>query len=212
MPRNKILWEKPPPRSGRSTAFNVKTTKDVGTMTSVIIVADGRKVREEFRDLLRGRGIEVLRTCSVEDASRQVAALQPDAILLELTTSRPPNVIERISGLGVAKGIRILNLDGNPERLFADLGELLRGGRSSKAASLSKYLTPREMQVARLIKKGHTNGEIAHALSVGESTVKSHVHAILQKLRVKHRGQIAARLKALQTQPDRSGNDLDPWV
>ena len=52
-------------------------------------------------------------------------------------------------------------------------------------------LTPRELVVAELAERGLTNRQIASRLVLGESTVKSHVHAILAKLEVGRRDQIA---------------------
>jgi DNA-binding NarL/FixJ family response regulator len=50
-------------------------------------------------------------------------------------------------------------------------------------------LTPRELEVFRLLASGMTNGEIAEQLVVGETTVKTHVTRILMKLRVRDRVQ-----------------------
>lgn len=52
-------------------------------------------------------------------------------------------------------------------------------------------LTPRELVVAELAQRGLTNRQIASRLVLGESTVKSHVHAILAKLELGSRDQIA---------------------
>ncbi len=52
-------------------------------------------------------------------------------------------------------------------------------------------LTPRELVVAELAQRGLTNRQIASRLVLGESTVKSHVHAILAKLDLESRDQIA---------------------
>jgi DNA-binding NarL/FixJ family response regulator len=50
-------------------------------------------------------------------------------------------------------------------------------------------LTPRELEVFRLVATGKTNGEIAAELIVGETTVKTHVTRILMKLGVRDRVQ-----------------------
>jgi DNA-binding NarL/FixJ family response regulator len=50
-------------------------------------------------------------------------------------------------------------------------------------------LTPRELEVFRLLATGITNSEIAAQLIVGETTVKTHVTRILMKLGVRDRVQ-----------------------
>lgn len=50
-------------------------------------------------------------------------------------------------------------------------------------------LSDRELEVLRLMAQGMSNSEIGTALSIGESTVKSHVNRILSKLGVNDRTQ-----------------------
>ena len=58
-------------------------------------------------------------------------------------------------------------------------------------ASLGSSLTPREQEVARAIAEGASNKEIARSLGITERTVKLHVGAVLEKLGVRDRLQIA---------------------
>lgn len=58
-------------------------------------------------------------------------------------------------------------------------------------------LTPREMEIAHLIDLGLSNKEIATKLFIEVSTVKNHVHNLLEKLNVRRRGEAAARLRPL---------------
>jgi DNA-binding NarL/FixJ family response regulator len=51
-------------------------------------------------------------------------------------------------------------------------------------------LTPRELEVLRLIARGRSNAELAHDLVISETTAKTHVARILAKLRVRDRVQI----------------------
>ncbi|CAA9531347.1 MAG: hypothetical protein AVDCRST_MAG67-4289 [uncultured Solirubrobacteraceae bacterium] len=82
-------------------------------------------------------------------------------------------------------------------RLMQRVAALARDDPARECAGL----TPRELQIVRLIDEGLSNKEIAVRLCVGVSTVKSHVHSILEKLGARRRGQVGARLRASALSP-----------
>jgi DNA-binding CsgD family transcriptional regulator len=63
--------------------------------------------------------------------------------------------------------------------------------RYGASAPLSE-LTPRELEVARLVASGATNSAIAARLVISDSTVKVHVRHILEKLNAQTRTEVAA--------------------
>lgn len=72
--------------------------------------------------------------------------------------------------------------------------QALSGSRSPRRADHAKHLdslTSRERQVLACIAEGDDNRTIAQRLAIGEGTVRSHVHVLLQKLQVSNRTQAA---------------------
>jgi DNA-binding NarL/FixJ family response regulator len=65
--------------------------------------------------------------------------------------------------------------------------------QESLPRSLSEALTPRELDVLRLLAVGRTNKQIAQELTISLATVKTHVEHIIAKLRVSDRTQAAIR-------------------
>lgn len=63
------------------------------------------------------------------------------------------------------------------------------GQETRELASLADAFTGRELEVLQQMAYGLRNEEIARKLFIGESTVKTHVHRILQKIQVEDRTQ-----------------------
>lgn len=60
---------------------------------------------------------------------------------------------------------------------------------------MSRKLSYREREVAKLVVTGNTNKEVASALNIAEKTVKFHCTNIFQKLNVKSRAQLIVAVK-----------------
>jgi two-component system, NarL family, nitrate/nitrite response regulator NarL len=111
-----------------------------------------------------------------------------------------------------ALGVRALLIrDAGPDRLAAALQGAATGlavldpalaaslisSRSNVPASPAEALTPREVQVLRLMAEGLPNKAIARQLGISEHTVKFHVNAILGKLGVESRTEAVVRATRL---------------
>lgn len=147
---------------------------------SVLILTTFGHERYLFDALAAGVSGFLLKTSRAEqliDAVRELAAgralLGPDvtrAVIERLADDRPAQRSQG-SGTGVDR---------------ADSG----GTRDLDPGALAHLgLTVREQEVLALLAQGRSNGEIAGELFLGESTVKTHVSNILQKLGVRDRIQ-----------------------
>jgi DNA-binding NarL/FixJ family response regulator len=65
-------------------------------------------------------------------------------------------------------------------------------GRSTASPSLASMLTPRELEVVKLVAQGLTNGGIARNLVLSEHTVRRHLANIFRKLNISSRAAAAA--------------------
>jgi DNA-binding NarL/FixJ family response regulator len=139
-------------------------------------------------------------------ATRDVLAAAPDVKVVMLTTFEEDDYIFGALSAG-ASGFLLKRT--RPEDLIAAI-HTVAAGDSLLSPSVTRRvidqmageppvavwsgtrlesLTPREREVLELVARGLSNGEIASALFVEESTVKSHVKRILMKLGLRDRVQ-----------------------
>jgi DNA-binding NarL/FixJ family response regulator len=139
-------------------------------------------------------------------ATREVLAASPDVKVVMLTTFEEDDYIFGALNAG-ASGFLLKRT--RPEELIAAI-HTIAAGDSLLSPSVTRRvidrmagepplevssnrrldaLTPREREVLELVARGLSNGEIATALFVEESTVKSHIKRILMKLGLRDRVQ-----------------------
>jgi DNA-binding NarL/FixJ family response regulator len=76
-------------------------------------------------------------------------------------------------------------------RVMQEFATLQQGKREKPVASKPEELSRREMDVLELLVKGLSNKQIAKELFIDETTVKTHLHRIFEKLNVRDRTQAA---------------------
>lgn len=137
-------------------------------------------------------------------AAEQIIAAHADARVVFLTTFADDDYIVRALHLG-AKGYLIKQnvTDIAPAVRAVAAGQNVLGDevvghisrtpetRVSTDGFAKLGLTEREIEVVELVAQGLDNHEIAAELFMGEGTVRNHISAILQKLQLKNRTQIA---------------------
>jgi DNA-binding NarL/FixJ family response regulator len=155
-------------------------------------------------------------------ATRRVLAASPEVRVVILTTFEEDDYIFGALNAG-ASGFLLKRT--SPEQLLEAIHTVAAGDsllspsvtrrvidrmahqpivETDAEARLSE-LTPRERQVLELIARGLSNGEIAAALVIEASTVKTHVKRILMKLRLRDRVQ--AVIFAYESGLTRSGTN-----
>ena len=64
-------------------------------------------------------------------------------------------------------------------------------------AGMPVRLTPTQLKVMRGVHSGQLNKQIAYDLGIAEATVKAHMTALMRKLNVRNRTQVAIAAQAL---------------
>jgi DNA-binding NarL/FixJ family response regulator len=72
--------------------------------------------------------------------------------------------------------------------LFDELAR--RRPRDTVLPDREEYLTPREVEIAKLMGRGAANKEIAEELHLSIATIKNHVHSVLRKLNTERRAEV----------------------
>ncbi|HEU4413502.1 MAG TPA: response regulator transcription factor [Candidatus Angelobacter sp.] len=158
-------------------------------MKLVAEAANGREALEKFR--LHRPDVTLMDIQMPElngvDAIGRIQSEFPGARIIVLTTySGDAQVLAALR-----TGARGYILKGHVHRELLETIRAVHAGQKrippEIAAELAQHvadddLTPREIEVLRLIASGNSNKLIADQLSIGEATVKSHVTNILSKL------------------------------
>lgn len=103
-------------------------------------------------------------------------------------TARPAELIEIMHR--VQRGETICH----PRIARTLFNELARRHAAETPHTLDGHLTPREVEIARLLGQGAANKEIAVELHLSVATIKNHVHSVLRKLHLGSRAQVATLL------------------
>lgn len=127
----------------------------------------------------------LLKDCSAEELRAAVRAVARGQVLLQTQSAA-----QLLAGMHVSAQPTV------PTKPATPFDEINRGEDEPQD---EMRLTEREREVLRHLAQGHTNTEIADALVVGETTVKTHVHHVLSKLGARDRAQaiVFARQRGL---------------
>lgn len=132
------------------------------------------RIKADFPD------IRVLVLTTFDDRETVDAAVQGGADGYILKEMEDDKVIQSVKA--VCAGIRVFG------------GSVFEGMRRQMALPGAKAdldLTPREMDIMRLVAQGMDNREIAAGLFLAEGTVRNNISRLLEKLKLKDRTQLA---------------------
>ena len=173
------------------------------------VIAEASNGREAVEKAARFKPAVVLMDIRMPEldglhASREILAADPDARILILTTFSLDEYIYEALKSGVSGFVL---KDDPPEHLIAAIRTVAAGDALLSPAVTQRVigqfaripqptmpkeldeLTAREHEVLRLIARGLSNAEIGEQLFITDTTVKTHVTHVLQKLKLRDRVQ-----------------------
>jgi len=168
-------------------------------MQLVAEAADGREALERFRTHRPDVTLMDLQMPQMTgiDAIGAIRAEFPEAHIVVLTTHAGDVQVSR----ALKAGARAYLLKGLLRKELLETIRAVHAGQrrvsAEVAAEIAEHavddaLTPREVDVLRLVAEGNANKEIAAQLALTEETVKSHLRSILAKLAANDRTHAVA--------------------
>jgi DNA-binding NarL/FixJ family response regulator len=158
-------------------------------------------------------GIEATRRVTAADGSPRVLMLTTfdldEYVYDALRAGASGFLLKDVPAAQLAAGVRMVS---GGDALLAPtitrrlIEEFAAAAPAAKTVPGLDELTPRELEVFKLVAKGLSNGEIAAELVIGETTVKTHVTRLLMKLGVRDRVQaVVLAYEAGIVSPTRGG-------
>lgn len=159
--------------------LTVELKPDVVLMDLVMDGIGGVEATRRIREACPSAKVIVL--TSFIDDEKVYPVIEAGAFSYLLKTSRAAEIARAIRAAAA----------GEPVLESRVAGKIMARFRNGQETLPHEQLTPRELEVLKLIGQGKSNQEIAEELIIGIKTVKTHVSNILAKLQVEDRTQAA---------------------
>jgi len=158
-----------------------RTAADLVLMDIRMPELDGLEATRRILEAHEAMKVLILTTFALDEYVYR--ALQAGASGFVLKDDPPEQLLAAIRTVASGEALR------SPAVTKRVIREFTRIRRPTTPEGLND-LTEREREVLALIAEGHSNAEIAGALFISETTVKTHVTHILQKLNLRDRVQV----------------------
>ncbi|PYQ34828.1 MAG: DNA-binding response regulator, partial [Acidobacteria bacterium] len=160
-----------------------------------------RAVREHHPDILvldirmpKGDGLSVLRQIHAEKLQTRVvlltATLDEDEMLEAMQNGVSGLVLKESAAVGLVQTVRRVQRGERALEPSIVSRALDRLAQREEAKKIVEVLSKRETEIVKMVAAGLRNKEIALKLSIGEGTVKTHLHTIYEKLGVHGRVEL----------------------
>lgn len=184
-----------------NTRENASVIDVAPSFSALLTIIEQSKIDLVLVDVTQGVNLEEIRA---------LASQWPSIALLALGLTNDQKEIVRCGRAGFSGYVL---RDASPDQLISAMedavagrltcppeiaGELLRALHdvsSRQSQEIGEALTPRECEVLKELGNGMSNKEIARKLGLSISTVKHHVHKVLEKLQVARRAEAMRQVR-----------------
>lgn len=181
-------------------AEDIEVVGEVATAEAAISAAQAGGLDVLLMDLRFGAGVEGTRVMNGAEATAAIKASMehPPKVLVVTNYDTDADILGAIE----AGAVGYLLKDAPPTELLAAVRSAAEGDSAlspvvadrlmTRVRTPRTSLTPRELEVLKLVAAGSSNREIGHSLMLSEATVKSHLVHIYDKLGVRSRTSAVA--------------------
>lgn len=165
---------------------------NLGSFQPHIILAEAAIVRgTDFVAIAAGQSARVVAFAVVEEDEEEILACARAGVA---------GFVGRDATLGELTSALLVAYHGDlrcsPRVASLIVRDLARLAASQPPRRQNLPITHREREILALIERGLSNKQIATRLNIEVATVKNHVHHLLEKLRVRRRGEAVAAVRA----------------
>lgn len=187
-------------RAVLEVAEDIEVVGEVATAEAAVAAARAGGIDVLLMDLRFGAGIEGTRVMNGAEATAAIRSSMehPPKVLVVTNYDTDADILGAIE----AGAVGYLLKDAPPEELVAAVRSAAEGDSALSAVVADRLmtrgrtprtsLTPRELEVLKLVAAGASNREIGQELMLSEATVKSHLVHIYDKLGVRSRTSAVA--------------------
>ncbi|HYS55036.1 MAG TPA: response regulator transcription factor [Thermoanaerobaculia bacterium] len=143
----------------------------------------------------KGNGLWVLKNVHTEKLKTRVvlltATLDDDEVLEAMQSGVSGLVLKEAAAVNLVDTVRRVQRGERALEPMLVSRALERLSQREEAKKIVEVLSKRETEIVKMVATGLRNKEIALKLSIGEGTVKTHLHTIYEKLGVHGRVELA---------------------
>ena len=179
---------------GREKDFEVVATATTGEEALAAVRQHKPHILVLDIRMPNGDGLWVLKQVHTEKLQTRVvlltAVLDEDEVLDAMQSGVSGLVLKEAAAVKLVETVKRVHRGERALEPMLVSRALERLSQREEAKKLVEVLSKRETEIVKMVAAGLRNKEIAHKLSIGEGTVKTHLHTIYEKLGVHGRVEL----------------------